>query len=223
LNYRHEWKHEINYADRLILLARLNAVFQKDEHAVNGSYKIRSLYFDSPTDKALREKQDGVDMREKYRIRYYNNDTSFITLEKKSKIKGLCNKFVCEITKEEAQRLVDGDYEWMKDDTRPLCVELYYKIYSECLRPRTVVDYQRDPYVYAPGNVRIAIDYNIRTGLNSTDFLNPELVTLPAGDAPMILEVKWDEYLPDIVKDVVTLPGRRVGSFSKYEQCRIYG
>ena len=94
---------------------------------------------------------------------------------------------------------------------------------SQGLRPKTIVDYTRDPFVFAPGNVRVTIDYNIRTGLNKTDFLNPETITLPAGDSPIILEVKWDEYLPDIIKDAVSIPGRRVGAFSKYEQCRIYG
>ena len=89
LKYRHEWKHEINALDRLVLLARLSAVMKPDPHAVNGSYRIRSLYFDTPEDKALREKIDGVNAREKFRIRYYNQDTSFLVLEKKSKL-GAC-------------------------------------------------------------------------------------------------------------------------------------
>ena len=88
LQYRHEWKHEISYADLLSIRARLRAVAQPDPHAVNGRYMIRSLYFDNASDKALREKTDGVNMREKFRIRYYNGDpSSVIHLEKKSKIK----------------------------------------------------------------------------------------------------------------------------------------
>ena len=223
MKYRHEWKHEINRLDRLVLLTRLSAVMKRDPHAINGVYRIRSLYFDNLNDKALREKIDGVNVREKFRIRYYNGDTSFIMLEKKSKLGGLCAKQSCRLTAEEAQRIVDGDLDWMLSSDRPLCVELYSKMNAQGLRPKTIVDYTRDPFVFGPGNVRVTIDYDIRTGAFRTDFLNPETLTLPAGDAPMILEVKWDDYLPYIVKDAVSLPGRRVSAFSKYEQCRVYG
>ena len=223
MKYRHEWKHEINYADMLTLRTRLSAVMKRDEHAIGGIYQIRSLYFDNLSDKALREKIDGINIREKFRIRYYNGDTSFIVLEKKSKLNGLCAKQSCRITKEEAQKIVDSDLGWMLSSERPLCQELYSKMLSQGLKPKTIVDYTRDPFVFAPGNVRVTIDYNIRTGAFRTDFLNPETITLPAGESPIILEVKWDEYLPDIIKDAVTIPGRRVAAFSKYEQCRIYG
>ncbi|MBR4728258.1 MAG: VTC domain-containing protein, partial [Clostridia bacterium] len=117
----------------------------------------------------------------------------------------------------------DGDVGWMLTDERPLCVELYSKMRTQGLRPKTIVDYTRDPFVFAPGNVRVTMDYDIRTGMFRTDFLNPETLTLPAGDSPIILEVKWDDFLPDIIKDAVSLPCRRVTAFSKYEQCRIYG
>ena len=223
MKYRHEWKHEINYEDLLTLRMRLSAVMKRDVHAVNGVYEIRSLYFDNLSDKALREKIDGVNIREKFRIRYYNGDTSFIMLEKKSKIHGLCAKESCQITAQEAQQIVDGDLSWMPGSGRPLCQELYSKMRSQGLMPKTIVDYTRDPFVYGPGNVRVTIDYNIRTGVFRTDFLNSETLTLPARDSPIILEVKWDDYLPDIIKDAVLIPGRRVCAFSKYEQCRIYG
>jgi SPX domain protein involved in polyphosphate accumulation len=223
MKYRHEWKHEINNMDRLILLSRLDAVMKRDVHAINGVYQIRSLYFDNLNDKALREKVDGVNMREKFRIRYYNQDTSFIVLEKKSKISGLCGKQSVLITKEQAQRIVDGDIRWLLEMKNPLCAELYSKMNSQGLRPKTIVDYTRDPFFYPPGNVRVTLDYNIRTGAFRTDFLNPETITMPAGDSAIILEVKWDDFLPDIIKDAVRLPGRRVTAFSKYERCRIYG
>jgi len=223
MKYRHEWKHEINYADQLMLRMRLSAVMKRDTHAVNGVYEIRSLYFDNLSDKALREKIDGVNIREKFRIRYYNADTSFIMLEKKSKINGLCAKESCRIAKDEAQKIVDGDLGWMQGSGRPLCQELYSKMLFQGLKPKTIVDYTRDPFVFGPGNVRVTIDYNIRTGAFRTDFLSPKTLTLPAGESPIILEVKWDEYLPDIIRDAVTIPGRRVTAFSKYEQCRIYG
>ena len=93
---------------------------------------------------------------------------------------------------------------------------------TQGLRPKTIVDYTREPFVFTAGNVRVTLDYNIRTGLRCTDFLNPDCVTIPAGNAPIILEVKWDEYLPDIIKDIVQLPSCRSGAFSKYATCRIY-
>lgn len=223
IHYRHEWKHIINYADLLVIRARMRAIARSDPHAIDGQYMIRSLYFDNLDDKALREKIDGVNMREKFRIRLYNCDPSVIHLEKKSKRNGLGTKYSADLSAEEAQRIVDGKLDWMLDSGRPLVRELYCKMRYQGMRPRTIVDYTREPFIYRPGNVRVTLDYDIRTGLDCTDFLNPEAVTLPAGDAPIILEVKWDEYLPSIIRDAVSVPDRRVGSFSKYAQCRVYG
>ena len=223
MDYRHEWKHELNYLDLLTIRSRLRAVMEPDPHAVDGRYLIRSLYFDNLRDKALREKLDGVNMREKFRIRYYNGDTSLIHLEKKSKRSGLGTKFTAPMTAQEAQKLVDGDIDWMLASEFPLIQELYCKMLYQGMRPKTIVDYTREPFIYRPGNVRVTFDYDIRTGLSCTDFLNPDCTTIPAGDAAIIMEVKWDAYLPDIIRDIVQTRGRHAGAFSKYAQCRIYG
>ena len=223
IHYRHEWKHEINLADLYAIRARLKVVARGDPHAKDGKYFIRSLYFDNLSDKALREKIDGVDRREKFRIRYYNSDTSFIKLEKKSKVNGLETKYSAPLTKVEAQKIVDGDYEFLRESQHALLQEFYCKIRYQGLKPRTIVDYTREPFIYEPGNVRVTFDYNIRTGLTCTDFLNPDCVTIPAGDPIVIMEVQWDEFLPSIIKSAVQMPGRRVTAFSKYAQCRIYG
>ena len=223
MDYRHEWKHEINISDMISIRQRMCAVAKPDPHAVDGRYLIRSLYFDDLADTALREKLDGVNRREKFRIRYYNGDTSLIHLEKKSKWNGLGAKQMVELTQAEAQAIVDGSLDWMPSSGRPLVQELYSKMKSKGLRPKTIVDYTREPFIYAPGNVRVTLDYNIRTGLGCTDFLNEACVTIPAGDAPIILEVKWDGFLPDIIRDAVQLGSRRAAAFSKYAQCRIYG
>lgn len=223
MEYRHEVKHEIGRADLAVLRQRLRAVARIDEHAANGRYQIRSLYFDDSRDTALREKIDGVSRREKFRIRYYNGDTSLIHLEKKSKLNGLGNKQTAVLTLQEAQALADGDMGWMLSHPHGLVRELYAKMRLYGLRPKTIVDYTREPFFYAPGNVRVTLDYDIRTGLGCTDFLNPGCVTVPAGDAPILLEVKWDSFLPDIIRDALQLPGRRAFAFSKYAQCRIYG
>lgn len=222
--YRHEWKHAISKSDMLTIRQRMRAIARPDPHAVNGRYLIRSLYLDNLNDKALREKIDGVNRREKWRIRYYNLDPdSVIHLEKKSRLNGLGTKYSATLTKEEAQRITDGDIEWMMECESGLVRELYSKMKSQGLRAKTIVDYTREPFIYEAGNVRVTLDYDIRTGMQCTDFLNPKCVTLPAGDAPILMEVKWDAFLPDIIRDAVQLPGRRAEAFSKYAQCRIYG
>ncbi len=223
MDFRHEWKIEISAADLLAVRSRLRVLMEPDGHAVNGRYLIRSLYFDTPTDKALREKLDGVDRREKFRIRYYNGDTDFLSLEKKSKLNGLSSKEAVQITAEQAREIAAGNIPQIQEDAPPLLRELCYKMRTQGLRPKTVVDYTREPFVYRPGNVRVTFDYGIRTGLMCTDFLNPELVTVPAGDAPILMEVKWDAFLPDLIRDAIQLTGRRSAAFSKYAQCRIYG
>ena len=223
IRYRHEWKHILNKSDLLILRQRLRAVMESDPHAVDGKYHIRSLYFDNIDDKALREKIDGVNMREKFRIRLYNCDPSVIHLEKKSKRNSLGTKYSANLTAEEAQKIVDGNLEWMLSSGRPLIQELYCKMLYQGIYPKTIVDYTREPFIFRPGNVRVTLDYDIRTGLNCTDFLNPDCVTIPAGDAPILLEVKWDAFLPNIIRDAVQTPGRHAEAFSKYAQCRIYG
>ena len=220
--YRHEWKHEISLSDRLVVRQRLRAVAKADIHAEDGRYFIRSLYFDTPADKALREKLDGVSRREKFRIRYYNNDFTVIHLEKKCKLGGLGTKESAALSAMEAQDIVNGRLEWMPGCGRTLVQELYSKMRFQGLRPKTLVDYTREPFVYAPGGVRVTLDYDIRTGLSCTDFLNPDCVTIPAGDGQTILEVKWDAYLPAVIRDAVQLDGCRTGSFSKYAVCRRY-
>lgn len=223
IKYRHELKQEISYLDMFILRQRLLSVMQQDSHAANGKYEIRSLYFDNAKDKALREKVDGVNVREKFRIRYYNGDSSFINLEKKSKINGLCQKESTRLTKEQTQAIIDGNVGWMKDSIESLIRELYIKMITQGLRPKTIVDYTREPFIFAPGNVRVTLDYNIRTGMLGTDFFNMSCTTIPAGEDAIILEVKWDEFLPDIIRDIVQLKNGRAGAFSKYATCRIYG
>lgn len=207
MNYRHEWKHQINAADLIVLRHRLSAVMQQDSHAPDGAYRVRSLYFDTPADTALREKLDGVNKREKFRLRYYGRDLSMIRLEKKSKQNGLGSKETAILTETEVRSVLEGDRQWMKQAARPLVQELYGKTISQGLQPKTLVDYIREPFVYAPGNVRVTLDHSIRTGLRCVDFLDPDCVTVPVIGNPIILEVKWDAFLPDFIRDIVQLEG----------------
>ena len=206
----------------LILRQRLCAVMQPDRHAVNGLYEIRSLYFDNLYDKALREKLDGVNIREKYRIRLYNNDPSLIHLERKFKHGGLGCKTSALLTPEQAQAIADGDVAWMSRSTDEVILGFYTRVRNEGLAARVLVDYTREPFVFGPGNVRVTLDYNIRTGMSCTELLNPDCVTVPIQGDPCILEVKWDNFLPDVIRDAVQLDGRRSAAFSKYAASRMY-
>lgn len=221
---RYEFKHSLNYGDYVVLRDRLRHIMLRDEHAgENGDYRVRSLYFDTPGDKALREKIDGVDKREKFRIRRYLNGGDYLKLEKKSKIHGMCYKRSAQITAEEIAAIQNGDLGWMAEDNRELIGELYINMQSERLKPKTVVDYTREPFICRAGNVRITFDRDIRTGLYSTDFMSDDLPTIKAGDEIVLLEVKYDQFIPDYIADVLQLGTRRACACSKYALCRMYG
>lgn len=223
MDFRHEQKIEINTADFISLKSRLQAVTEPDPNAADGVYFVRSLYFDTPSDSALNEKLDGVNVREKFRLRYYNGDISFIKLEKKEKINGLCRKHSTVVSPEFAEKLIEGNIPRFDDSDDELVRELYYKMKTRLLKPRTIVDYTREPFIFPAGNVRVTFDYNIRTGIYRTDFLNPDCVTVPAAPGFVLMEVKYDEFLPDIIREAVFCDGRRAGAFSKYAACRVFG
>lgn len=222
MQLRHEWKHRLAPEDLPGLRQRLKLVARPDPYAQDGRYHIRSLYFDTPSDKALRDKLDGVNNREKFRIRCYNLDPGLIHLEKKSKRNGLGSKEKVRLQPWQVLALTEGDRSWLLEEEEPLLRELYWKMTVQGLAPKTLVDYIREPFVYGPGNVRVTLDYDLRTGLRCVDFLDPDCVTIPVRDAPVILEVKWDAFLPDLIRDAVQIPGRRAAAFSKYAVCRMY-
>ena len=220
---RHELKHSINPQDDLLLTSRLRKLFRHDTHAdSHGSYRVSSLHFDTPYDKALRQKIDGVNQREKFRIRYYGSDTSFIRLEKKFKINGLCGKHSAKLTAEQARQILSGDIGFLLDSGHPLLLELYSKMRGQLLAPKTIVTYDREAFLYEPGNVRITLDRNLRSGLASVDFLNPQLNHTSVHDGLTVLEVKYDEFLPELVRMAVQLPNRQASAYSKYAVCRRY-
>jgi len=221
MNGRHELKHYINASDCAQLRARLRTVAKPDENAVeDGAYKIRSLYFDNYMDKAVVDKLSGQSRREKFRLRYYNDDTSFIRLERKSKANRLCYKESVMITAEQCAALLAGKYEVLKIPEAPLFMELYTKIQYQNLRPKSIVDYHREAYIYRAGNVRITFDSRVKTSNNVAGFLNPNLTTIPAASA-IILEVKYDGFLPDIIRNIVQIGCRNETEFSKYVVTRL--
>lgn len=225
-HYRHEMKYAISYSDYLAIRQRLLPVMQTDPHVdETGHYTIRSIYFDNHDNTALWEKIDGVRKRSKWRIRYYNDDSSFLTLEKKMKDNNLCLKYDAPITEAECRALLAGDRSWMIGHPNDLVRELYVSMIQQQMRPRVLVSYTREPYIYQAGNVRVTFDSNIRTSLFSDHFLPPDIHDISAMDTPgdMILEVKYDAYLPEIIRALVQTDNIHQQAFSKYGACRRYG
>jgi len=222
MQYRHEIKYRINEADKALLTTRLNAVATPDPNAIEGIYRIRSLYFDTPEDTALKENLSGASQRTKYRIRYYNSDTSHIFLEKKCKNAGLGWKEQAPLTIDEVQAIIDGDYSKMPTSEYSLVHELYNQIIFKGLKPVSIVDYTRAPYIFEAGNVRVTLDYDIRRAFSIKDFFDRDCPSISVGNNDCLLEVKWDNYLPDIIKDMVTIPGRPQIAFSKYVTSRMF-
>lgn len=224
--FRHELKYQIGIVDYYAIRQRLRPVMKPDEHAkADGRYLIRSIYFDNVYDKALREKISGVQKREKFRIRYYNDDFSFLTLEKKMKWNSLCMKMDARLTKEECRSILAGNTGWMISHSSGLVRELYCKMKSQQLRPRILVSYVREPYVYAAGNVRVTFDSNIRSTLFHRGFLEEAVTDIGVADNPgeMILEVKFDAFLPEVIQALLQTPGIRQQAYSKYGACRRFG
>lgn len=223
-SYRHELKYGIAYAEYLVLRQKLKHVMRPDCHTdCEGRYQITSLYFDNSDDKALREKMDGVNRREKFRLRYYNAATSNVMLEKKQKVNGLCLKTSAPLSAQACKRLLEGSPDWPDEDAQPLHLELCFQMNSQLLRPRTIVTYLREPYVHDVGNVRVTFDMDIRTGLACTSFLDPNVITVPTDTSGhMIMEVKYDAFLPGHIMDMLQLGNARAGAHSKYAVCRQY-
>jgi hypothetical protein len=224
---RHEFKYRLNYLDYAVLASRLRAVLPRDAHTgPDGKYRVRSLYFDTPGDRALREKIDGTDRREKFRIRRYPGMDAApqrIMLEKKVKIHGLCRKTAAPLTEDECRRIIAGDVEWMAFGAHPLNTELYSKMRGQALLPKTIIEYVREPFVCAAGNVRVTFDTEIRTGIRSTDFLDDAMPLAPAGEEIVLLEVKYDAYIPGYIEDLLQVGSRRAAACSKYALGRVYG
>lgn len=220
---RQELKYVLGRGEYAALSQRCRAVMRPDPHTgPDGAYGIASLYFDDLADTALLQNYSGVSRREKFRIRLYNGDPSTLHLEKKVKYGGLGTKYMCPMTPEQLRRLLDGDLDWMTETGQPLMQELYLRMRTDLLRPKTIVSYRREPFIYAPGNVRVTFDYDIRSGICSRELLSGRAPLVPAAPNHVIMEVKYDEFLPDIIRMLLQEGTPRVRAFSKYAVCRQY-
>lgn len=194
----------------------------QDKHVgPTGEYHIRSLYFDDINNKALHEKLGGIRDRVKYRIRIYNGSDKVIHFEKKIKYKDYIAKVKEPLTRDMYDRIMAGNYEVLNDPNKPLLTKIHHEMSCNLLRPKVIVDYVREPYVCDNGNVRITFDKELRTGLHAVDIFDTNLDPIRAVDNDMIiLEVKYDEYIPAYIKIALQLEGLNRQSASKYVICR---
>lgn len=224
-NGRQEIKQAISYPDYALLKAKLQYIMQLDKHAgADGKYVIRSTYFDNFATKVLNEKKEGYINRDKYRVRIYGQSSAIINLERKSKRNNLTFKTKCAISQAEYEKMRLGDISWMEEDERGLLRDLYQEMSYRQLRPTTVVDYVREAYIYPFGNVRVTFDSKVQSSLRNTDMFNPNLPMVDVLEQNLvILEVKYDDYLPDIIKYLLQSVDTRAEAYSKYQLSRMYG
>ena len=220
---RHECKYLISSADARLLKLRLKHIMEPDPHAgPTGRYTIRSLYFDDPAHSAYYEKMDGICTRSKYRLRIYNYSLKTIKLEKKEKLGNLTRKTAQSVTREQARAL--------NRDPRPdfpaedgLLGELALHMRSRCIRPMVLVDYDRTPFVCADGNTRITLDENLRTRPFCTDLEAPGGAMIPVLEPnQVILEVKFDDFLPGCLADALKDIPKAPMAISKFALCMQY-
>ena len=170
--FRNEWKYLISTSEKEMLTLRLKPFLQPDPHAGEGGYYIRSLYFDDYWNSAYAEKEAGVLMRKKYRIRIYNNNDKFIKLERKKKFGSYIYKESAPLTREEVEKILKGDYEFLLHSPHSLCREFYIECTCNMMRPRTIVDYERIPWILDAGTVRITFDSDVRAAIGSYDIFD---------------------------------------------------
>ncbi len=218
--YRNEWKYLISPGEAALLRQRLKPLLQADPHARPGGYKIRSLYFDDFWHSAQTEKEDGVLCRKKWRIRFYNDSDSLIRLERKKKFGSYILKESAEISREEAEKILAGEYGFLLQRPDNLCREFYVECVSHVLRPRVIVDYEREAWIMEEGTVRITFDANLRAAVGSRNPFDPALACLPAlAQDQMILEVKFTEFLPQLLRQALPPQAAEFTAASKFLLC----
>ena len=220
---RHELKYIITETDYLWLRDRVATVMPLDSNAdpATRGYSIRSLYYDDIMDSALFEKVNGDDVRNKYRIRIYRMSDKRILLEKKSKVMYYTAKDSLLLSREQCDALLAGDYNAIYPSESRLLQEFYGRIKTGVMKPKVLVDYFREAYVYPAGNVRVTFDLNVRSGLFSDDLFSGRPSTVPALEpGSHVLEVKYDNFMPSHLKALLQrIPGQRT-AISKYVLCR---
>lgn len=218
MQYRHELKHLINYQDYALMRLKLKNLLRLDANAgTDGLYSVRSLYFDDYYNHAYHDKYAGVLNRSKYRIRLYNLSERIIHLERKVKNGQYNYKQVTPLSVEEVYCILRGDYGFLLRSADNLQRIFYHECVSKLMRPRVVIEYEREAYTMDAGEVRIVFDRNVRAGQDGFDIFDsgmPMVEVLSPG--MLILEVKFTELLPAIVKEVLPSKASEYTAVSKY-------
>jgi len=227
LKYRYELKFLCTQFQIEMLSAQLDGIMEKDMHSGEaGFYTVRSLYFDDYEDSAMRQKEDGLDERKKFRLRSYlsGRDESF-HLEIKYRNRDKIRKESCDLTPQETEKVLRGEaLENAYHTGRKVLAQFELAREQLLLMPAVIVEYDRVPYVYPDGNVRITIDRNICASPDTGEFLRQDIVTVPVLERGYhLLEVKYDEYLPDFIRQALQIVSLDKTSFSKYYLCRLAG
>lgn len=222
--FRHEYKYVCSLDKMEYIRNSVSTLMELDHHASkDGEYAVRSVYFDDYYDSFFKDNMYGVDPREKFRIRIYNGDSSKISLELKQKQRGKTRKLSCPLTKDLCEEILNGTVPDMAAIDSALYRKFCVQMQTRKLNPKIIVEYDRIPYVFEDGNVRITFDKNIRSSSFCRDFLEKELFFRPVMEVNKhLIEVKFDEFLPDFIDQMVTHEDLRQNSFSKYFLCRKY-
>mgnify|MGYP003311382451 CR=1 FL=1 len=228
MKYRVEQKYIITEDNIAYLKYKLENVMQYDKHVKDGMYRIRSLYFDDMYDSFLEDNEAGNDFREKYRIRTYNNEKTKIHLEIKAKELGYTSKQKEELTWQECRDIMMGIPWKLKAEDGLVKKKLYSLMMLRRMQPVQIVEYDRIPFVEEKGNVRVTFDKNIVGTSEINAFFDDILPGIPLlSTGSHILEVKYDEFLPDYIKQILNEVHLQKTAFSKYYYARknpnIYG
>lgn len=220
LKFRHELKYLINEREKEIIAARLLKVMKPDTHVKNRAYFIRSLYFDDKWENSYEEKLAGTNYRKKYRIRIYNFEENVIRLECKRKVGQYINKISAGLSREELEMLLCGKYEFLLKRKETVCRDFFAECVVNGMRPRVMVDYEREPYVYPYGDVRITFDMHVRGSVFENNIFDKELPVMEVLEpGQLILEVKYTEFLPTVIKDMLCVDDCICTAVSKYVMC----
>lgn len=222
--YRHEYKYVSPEIILSVLEKRTGAVLSLDSHTgENGVYSIRSIYFDDIYNTCYHENEDGTDPREKFRIRIYNCDAQRISLELKQKENSKTLKTSCPISKDDCNLIMNGKIPEIQNESPYLLKKLVSKMRYSDLKPVCIVAYERVPYIYRIGNVRVTFDRNIRSSSDIKGFFSDTTAFRPVLPKNVnMMEVKFDELLPDYISSLLQTGLLRQTSFSKYYLCRKY-
>lgn len=220
--FRHELKYICSIAELEIIKSRIIHIARRDLHvSKNGNYLIRSIYYDDYYNSSFYNNESGIDPREKWRIRSYNCDNTRINLECKMKEHGMIHKESCELSFEQYLRITANDKLDINSDNAPLLNKFLILRKTKLLRPVVIIQYKRFPYICKDGNVRITFDCDIAASTDICNFFHSGMSTRPIMPNGMqLLEVKYDEFLPDCIFRTVQLKNMEQVAFSKYFLCR---